>query len=85
MVNVIDPDCACGLMIGSQWNQNRHFCEEKMPHVYVEGLGLSNVRERCVLYGADFRLEIESHTGQGTVIRIDIPELVSTMQAVGQI
>jgi two-component system LytT family sensor kinase len=58
--------------------------EEKMPHVYVEGIGLSNVRERLrVLYGADFRLEIESHTGQGTVIRIDIPELESTMQAVG--
>jgi two-component system, LytTR family, sensor kinase len=58
--------------------------EEKMPHVYVEGIGLSNVRERLrVLYGTDFRLEIESHTGQGTVIRIDIPELVSTMQAVG--
>jgi sensor histidine kinase YesM len=36
-----------------------------------------------VLYGADFHLEIESRTGQGTVIRIDIPELVSTMQAVG--
>ena len=36
--------------------------EEKMPHVYVEGIGLSNVRERLrVLYGADFRLEIESH------------------------
>jgi len=32
-----------------------------MPHVYVEGIGLSNVRERLrVLYGADFRLEIES-------------------------
>src|SRR6195256_6179894 len=58
--------------------------EEKMPHVYVEGIGLSNVRERLrVLYGTDFRLEIESHTGQGTMIRIDIPELVSTMQAVG--
>jgi sensor histidine kinase YesM len=52
--------------------------------VYVEGIGLSNVRERLrVLYGTDFRLEIESHTGQGTMIRIDIPELVSTMQAVG--
>src|SRR5258707_5665940 len=58
--------------------------EEKMPHVYVEGIGLSNVRERLrVLYGTDFNLDIESHRGQGTVIRIDIPELVSTMQAVG--
>jgi two-component system, LytTR family, sensor kinase len=58
--------------------------EEKMPHVYVEGIGLSNVRERLkVLYGADFNLEIESRPGDGTTIRIDIPELVSTMQAVG--
>jgi two-component system LytT family sensor kinase len=58
--------------------------EEKMPHVYVEGIGLSNVRERLrVLYGADFRLSIESRPGLGTVIRINIPELVSTMQAVG--
>ncbi len=58
--------------------------EEKMPHVYVEGIGLSNVRERLrVLYSTDFRLEIESRTGEGTIIRIDIPELVSTMQAVG--
>ena len=53
--------------------------EERMPHVYVEGIGLSNVRERLrVLYGADFRLEIESRPGQGTLIRIEVPELAST-------
>jgi two-component system, LytTR family, sensor kinase len=57
--------------------------EEKMPHVYVEGIGLSNVRERLrVLYGTDFHLDIQSRLGEGTVIRIDIPELVSTMQPV---
>ncbi len=55
--------------------------EEKMPHVYVEGIGLSNVRERLrVLYGTDFHLDIQSRPGEGTVIRIEIPELVSTMQ-----
>jgi len=55
--------------------------EEKMPHVYVEGIGLSNVRERLrVLYGTDFHLDIESRPGEGTVIRIAIPQLVSTMQ-----
>ena len=60
--------------------------EEKMPHVYVEGIGLSNVRERLhVLYGADFQLQIESRAGEGTLIRIDIPELVSTMQTVGSL
>jgi two-component system LytT family sensor kinase len=57
--------------------------EEKMPHVYVEGIGLSNVRERLrVLYGTDFHLDIQSRPGEGTVIRIEIPELVSTPQPV---
>jgi two-component system, LytTR family, sensor kinase len=53
--------------------------EQKMPQVYVEGIGLSNVRERLrVLYGTDFLLEIASQPGQSTVIRIEIPELVSS-------
>ncbi|HMI51125.1 MAG TPA: histidine kinase [Candidatus Saccharimonadales bacterium] len=57
--------------------------EEKMPHVYVEGIGLSNVRERLrVLYGADFNLDIRSTPGAGTVIRIDIPQVAATMQVV---
>src|SRR5215831_4917445 len=57
--------------------------EEKQPHVYVEGIGLSNVRERLrVLYGSDFHLDIQSRPGEGTVIRIQIPELVSTIQEV---
>ncbi len=57
--------------------------EEKMPHVYVEGIGLSNVRERLrVLYGTDFNLDIQSRPGEGTIIRIDIPEVVATMQSV---
>ena len=58
--------------------------EEKMPHVYVEGIGLSNVRERLhVLYGADFQLDIQSRPGEGTVIRIDVPALVPATQTVG--
>jgi len=57
--------------------------EEKLPHVYVEGIGLSNVRERLrVLYGTDFQLDIQSRPGEGTVIHIEIPELVSAMQEV---
>jgi two-component system LytT family sensor kinase len=58
--------------------------EEKMPHVYVEGIGLSNVRERLrVLYGTDFHLDIQSRPGEGTVIRIDVPALVPATQTVG--
>jgi two-component system LytT family sensor kinase len=57
--------------------------EEKMPHVYVEGIGLSNVRERLrVLYGTDFILDIQSREGQGTVIRIDVPEMVPVVPEV---
>jgi two-component system, LytTR family, sensor kinase len=60
--------------------------EEKMPHVYVEGIGLSNVRERLhVLYGDDFRLDIQSHEGQGTIIHIDVPELVPVIPEVSVI
>src|SRR5947209_5385637 len=57
--------------------------EEKLPHIYVEGIGLSNVRERLrVLYGTDFDLNIKSTPGEGTLICIEIPEVVSTMQTV---
>jgi two-component system, LytTR family, sensor kinase len=57
--------------------------EEKMPHVYVEGIGLSNVRERLrVLYGTDFNLDIQSRPGEGTVIRIDVPALMPALQTV---
>jgi two-component system, LytTR family, sensor kinase len=57
--------------------------EEKLPHVYVEGIGLSNVRERLhVLYGTDFHLDIESREGQGTKIKIDVPELVPVIPEV---
>jgi len=57
--------------------------EEKLPHVYVEGIGLSNVRERLrVLYGTDFNLDISSHEGHGTKIRIDVPQLVPVIPEV---
>jgi sensor histidine kinase YesM len=57
--------------------------EERMPHVYVEGIGLSNVRERLrVLYGTDFHLDIQSNEGQGTTIRINVPELVPVIPEV---
>jgi len=49
----------------------------------VEGIGLSNVRERLrVLYGEDFQLEIESREGQGTTIRIEVPELAPAIPEV---
>src|SRR5260370_42415256 len=58
--------------------------EEKRPHVYVEGIGLSNVRERLrLLYGTDFVLDIQSRPGEGAVIGVEIPELVAPWQEGG--
>jgi LytS/YehU family sensor histidine kinase len=52
--------------------------QDRMSQIYVEGIGISNVNERLrVLYAADFRMDIESREGQGTCIRIEVPELVS--------
>jgi two-component system LytT family sensor kinase len=53
--------------------------KERMAQVFQDGIGISNVHERLrVLYGADFRMDISSQEGQGTRIRIEIPELVPT-------
>ena len=58
--------------------------EDRMARVYVDGIGISNVHERLrILYGADFRMDISSPKGQGTRIRIEVPELVSEMPRVG--
>jgi len=52
--------------------------EDRMSQVYVDGIGISNVHERLrVLYGADFRMEITSREGEGTRIRIEVPELTT--------
>ncbi len=52
--------------------------QQRMAQVYLEGIGISNVHERLrLLYGDDFRMDIQSQEGQGTQIRIEIPELVS--------
>jgi sensor histidine kinase YesM len=53
--------------------------KERMAQVFGEGIGISNVHERLrVLYGADFRMDISSREGEGTRIRIEIPELIPT-------
>lgn len=50
---------------------------EKASEIYRSGIGLSNVNERLqVLYGSDFLFQIASIPGQGTSIRIELPELV---------
>jgi two-component system LytT family sensor kinase len=52
--------------------------EERLSSAMTGGIGLRNVNERLsVIYGANYRLRLRSTPGEGTVARIEIPELVA--------
>ncbi|HVB35043.1 MAG TPA: histidine kinase [Patescibacteria group bacterium] len=54
--------------------------ENRLPDVYGEGIGFRNVRERLqLIYANDFHFDISTRPGEGTRIRIDIPELMPTL------
>ncbi len=54
--------------------------ESRLPHKNEEGIGMANVRARLkLLYGDDFRFEVSSQLGEGTCVRIEVPELVSAL------
>ena len=57
--------------------------EAEMATLLDRGIGVSNVNERLkVLFGADYRMEIDSKPGQGTRIEIEVPELQTRLAAV---
>ena len=48
---------------------------ERLLEVYGGGIGISNVHERLrLLYGDQFKMDIQSREGEGTQIHIEIPE-----------
>jgi len=50
--------------------------EEKLGALFESGIGVSNVNERLrVLFGAGYRMAVDSTPGEGTKTRIEIPEL----------
>jgi len=52
---------------------------EQLNTALTDGIGLSNVNERlAVIYGAAYQVQLSSVPGVGTVIRLEIPELMST-------
>jgi two-component system LytT family sensor kinase len=58
--------------------------QERMPQIFEGGIGISNVHERLrVLYATEFRMDVISEEGQGTRIRIEVPELVTDTSPVG--
>jgi two-component system LytT family sensor kinase len=51
---------------------------DRMSTALTDGIGLSNVNERLsVIYGASYRVHINSVSGLGTIIRLEIPDMVS--------
>jgi two-component system LytT family sensor kinase len=57
--------------------------EVKLATLREQGIGVSNVDERLkVLFGADYRMRIDSQPGHGTRIEIEIPELQSSLAPV---
>jgi two-component system LytT family sensor kinase len=58
--------------------------EEKLATLLEHGgIGVSNVNERLkVLFGADYRMWIESQPGNGTRVQIELPELETDLAAV---
>jgi two-component system LytT family sensor kinase len=52
--------------------------ESKLSTLFEQGIGVSNVNERLrVLFGAEYRMLIDSKPGTGTQTLIEIPELES--------
>ena len=57
--------------------------EAELATLLEKGIGVSNVNERLkVLFGADYRMWIDSHSGKGTRIEIEVPELQTEWAAV---
>ena len=52
--------------------------DDRMNTALTDGIGLSNVNERLsVIYGAAYRVRITSVPNLGTIIRLEIPDMVS--------
>ncbi len=50
--------------------------ESKLANLLEHGIGVSNVNERLkVLFGGEYRMFIESRPGEGTNIKIEVPEI----------
>jgi two-component system, LytTR family, sensor kinase len=53
------------------------FVLDRLEQPMSSGIGLANVRERLrVIYGTTYHLTLTSEPGQGTIARIEIPELM---------
>lgn len=57
--------------------------EPKLAKLLENGVGVNNVNDRLkVLFGANYRMWIDSHPGKGTRIEIEVPELQNEWAAV---
>ncbi|MEO5740856.1 MAG: histidine kinase [Vicinamibacterales bacterium] len=53
--------------------------DDRIDTALTDGIGLSNVNERLsVIYGASYTVRITSVPNLGTIIRLEIPDMIST-------
>jgi two-component system, LytTR family, sensor kinase len=56
--------------------------QSKLDAIFTSGIGINNVEERLrVLFGAGYRIVVESKPGQGTQTLIEIPEMEQDAEA----
>ncbi len=57
--------------------------EASLENLFEQGIGVSNVNERLkVLFGADYRMSIDSKAGEGTRTEIEIPAMAPHLATV---
>ena len=57
--------------------------EDRLTTALTDGIGLSNVNERLsVIYGAGHQVKVSSIAGLGTIIRLEIPDMVSASERI---
>ena len=55
--------------------------EGKLATLFTQGIGISNVNERLkVLFGANYRMSIDSKPGEGTRTEIEVPSAAQDMR-----
>ena len=51
-----------------------YLADEKYERDSTGSIGIKNIQQRLTLfYGADYRLEIQSELGKGTLIKVPVP------------
>jgi two-component system LytT family sensor kinase len=78
----IRSSCRAGHAVIEVVDNGVGMATDRLAATSDHGIGLRNVNERLsVIYGANYKLKLQSATGEGTSARIEIPELLVSERA----